>query len=87
MAARTEFGLKPQDRDFSLELVQLFPPVSIGSDEQLIETQKIMDGLLAPVWSSLCAYCFLPSVQRGRFTAGPQFRAPNRRVATRTRLM
>ncbi len=47
MTANTKFSLKGAGRDVYLKLVTAFPLASIKSDEQLQESQKVMDQLLA----------------------------------------
>ena len=47
MVSKAKFRLKAKDRDSYLELVQLFPLVSIGSDEHLEASSSVVDQLLA----------------------------------------
>jgi HTH-type transcriptional regulator/antitoxin HigA len=47
MIVKTKFSLRGAGRDAYLKLVMAFPLVSIKSDEQLQESQKVIDQLLA----------------------------------------
>jgi len=47
VVSKAKFRLKAKDRDSYLELVQLFPLVSIGSDEHLEASSSVVDQLLA----------------------------------------
>jgi HTH-type transcriptional regulator/antitoxin HigA len=47
MAVKNKFSLKGAGRDSYLELVRGFPLVSIKSEDQLREAQRVMDQLLA----------------------------------------
>lgn len=47
MATKNKFGLNGKARDSYLELILAFPLLSIRSEEQFIEAQKVMDRLLA----------------------------------------
>jgi len=47
MASKTKFSLRSKDRDSYLELIVMFPLVSIQSDEHLVAAGKVMDKLLA----------------------------------------